>query len=414
MRRALFWLMLLALGVAAALYLAQLGGSVEVQVGDAWIGTTFPVAMLLLAGLFLLLHLLLSAFGAVRRAPERLRLKRNLTRRHEADQAMTRALVALAAGTGEAARLEMGKARKLVGETAPVLWLTAEAERLAGREAAAGDAYRLLADREDSRFLGVRGLLRQAMEKGDYAAAEALAAEAERLQPGAAWLKQERGQLALKTNDWRAALALAPPEAPKATLALAAAIAEPDQTKATDLMKQAFEADQGFAPAAIAYAERLQAGGFPRRAKEVLETAWAATPNPALAAAYLADAKDLVARVPAVEALIRRNPDAAESRLLLGETALAVGLTGRARSALEALLASGAADRRAYGAMAALELAEHGDTTEGRAAEARWLREAAGAAAAPHWRCGACGKAHAAWAPVCDGCSATTRIEWQG
>jgi HemY protein len=414
MRRAIFWLILLALGVAAALYLAKLGGSVEVQVGDAWIGTTFPVAMLLLAGLFLALHLVLSVFSTVRRAPERLRLKRNLARRHEAEQAMTRALVALAAGTGEAARLEMGKARKLVGETAPVLWLTAEAERLAGREAAAGDTYRLLADREDSRFLGVRGLLRQAMEKGDYAAAEALAAEAERLQPGAAWLKQERGQLALKTNDWRAALALASPEAPKAALALAAAIAEPDQGKATDLIKQAFEANQGFAPAAIAYAERLQAGGFPRRAKEVLETAWTTAPNPAVAAAYLADAKDLVARVPAVEALIRRNPDAAESRLLLGETTLAVGLTGRARAALEALLASGAADRRAYGAMAALELAEHGDTTEGRAAEARWLRKAAGAAGTPQWRCGACGKAHATWAPVCDGCGATTRIDWQG
>ena len=413
MRRALFWLCLLALGVAAALYLANLGGSVEVQVADAWIGTTLPVALLLLALLFLVLHLLLSGFGALRRAPERLRLKRNLQRRHEAEQAMTRALVALASGTGEAARLEMGKARQLVGDTAPVLWLTAEAERLAGREASASEAYRLLADREDSRFLGVRGLLRQAMESGDYAAAQALATEAERLQPGAAWLRQERGALALKTSDWRAALALAPPEAPKAALALAAASAEPDAAKAAELAKQAFDADPGFAPGAIAHAERLQAAGFPRRAKEVLETAWAAAPNPALAAAYLADAKDLVARVPAVDALIRRNPDAAESRLLLAETTLAVGLTGRARGALEALLASGAADRRAYAALAALELAEQGDTPEGRAAEARWLREAATAPEPAHWRCAGCGKTHAAWAPVCDGCGAPARIGWQ-
>jgi len=64
--------------------------------------------------------------------------------------------------------------------------LTAEAERLSGRDDAAAQAFRALAEREDSRFLGLRGLLRQAMARGEWDAALALAREAEAAQPGAA------------------------------------------------------------------------------------------------------------------------------------------------------------------------------------------------------------------------------------
>ena len=90
--------------------------------------------------------------------------------------------------------------------------------------------------------------------------------------------------------------------------------------------------------------------------------------------------------------------------------ALAAGLTGRARSELDGLLASGAADRRAYLLFAELECAEHGDSAEGRAAEAAWLREAANAAGAPRWRCDACGAEYSAWKPDCAACGAMGRI----
>src|SRR6185295_9129471 len=110
---------------------------------------------------------------------------------------------------------EVRKARGLLGDTPQTLLLAAEAERLSGREEAAAETFRLLAGRSDARFLGLRGLLRQAMQKGDWAAAQALAREAEAVQPGAAWLREERAQLALQTRDWREALALSATEMPK-------------------------------------------------------------------------------------------------------------------------------------------------------------------------------------------------------
>src|SRR5215218_459321 len=269
MRRALLILVVLAAGVALALWLAQVGGSVEIRVGEYGIDTPMPIALLLLALGFLLLHGVLSSIGALRRLPGRVRANRAERRRSDGDAAVTRALVALGAGTAETARLEVRKARAALGDTPQVLLLTAEAERLSGREEAAADAFRALAERGDSRFLGLRGLLRQAMERGDWDSALALAREAEATQPGAAWVREERAQLALRTRDWREALALAPAEAPRAGLALAAAEQEPEANRAAELEREAFQSDPAFAPAALAYARRLREAGSPRPARAV-------------------------------------------------------------------------------------------------------------------------------------------------
>ncbi len=412
MRSAITILLLLALGVAGAMWLADLGGTVEIKVGEAWVGLGLPVAVLLLVAAFLLLHGVLSAIGALRRWPDRVRRRRALARRGDGDAAVTRTLIALAAGTADTARLEVRKARSLLGDTPQTLLLAAEAERLSGREAAAEEAFRALAGREDSRFLGLRGLLRQAMARGDWDAALALAKAAEAAQPGASWVREERAQLALRTRDWREALALAPPETPRAALALAAAEQEPDAARAAELERQAFQDDATFAPAALAHARRLRDGGSARRARGVLEEAWAAAPNPDLALPYLAEEADPLLRVKAAEQLTRRNPAHPESRLLLARVALAAGLTGRARGALEALAQSGLADRRAWLMLAELEEAEHGETPEARAAQSRWLREAAAAKPEPRWRCGHCGTDQAAWAPVCNACDTVGRIAW--
>jgi HemY protein len=413
MRAALLYLALLALGVAGVLYMVRIGGAVEIRVGDVEVMLPFALALVLLALGFLLLHGLLAGIAALRRWPARRRAKREARQRAEGDSAVTRALVALAAGTPDLARIEVRRARDRLGDTPQTLLLAAEAERLAGRDEAAAEAFHLLALRDDSRFLGLRGLLRQAIQREDWPTAQRLAREAEAAQPGAAWLREERETLALRTRDWREALALAAPGAHQAPLALAAAGQEPAEGgKAAELERKAFETDKGFTPAALAHARRLRDAGSPRRAKQVLEEAWKAKPHPDIAEAYLAAETDPLQRVKAADQLVQgtaRNP---ESQLLIGRLATAAGLVGRARQELDALAASGQADRRAYLALADLEEVEAGDSPDSRAAQARWLRLAATAAAEPRWRCSACGTDHAAWAPVCPNCQSVGTIGW--
>lgn len=412
MRRAIGVLLLLAAAVALAMWLAELGGSLEIRVGSFWVGLPFSVALMALIVGFVGLHTLLVVIAAMRRAPGRLRERRALRRRSDGDAAVTRALIALAAGTGDAARLEVRRARGLLGDTPQTLLLAAEAERLAGREDGATNAFRALAQREDARFLGLRGLLRQAMARQDWDAAQRLAREAEAAQPGAVWLREERQLLALHTKDWREALALAAPGAPVAALAMAAAGVEEDAEKAAELERRAFLADPGFTPAALAHARRLADAGSARRARSVLEQSWTALQHPAIGEAWLESVPDPLARVKAVEDLTHRSRTLPEARLLMARVALDAGLTGRARAELTALVDGEAADRRAYRLLAALEQAEHGDTAEGRAAQARWLRDGTDAPLGPRWRCGACGAEHNEWKPECGGCGTMGRIAW--
>ncbi|MBI0536743.1 heme biosynthesis protein HemY [Roseomonas sp. KE2513] len=418
MLRAIWLLILLALGVWAALFLRQMGGNVEISVGQTFIGIPVWLGLLALVVGFVVLHGILSAWKSLRGWPARMRARRAERHRRDGDAAVTRALVALAAGTPDQARTEIRRARSLLGDTPHTLLLTAEAERMAGRNDAANEAFRALVAREDGKFLGLRGLLRDAMQREDWPTAQRLAREAEAAQPGAEWVKTERAALALRTRDWREALALSPPGQltghRRAALALAAAMQEPDATKAATLEKEALSADPRFAPAALAVARRQAAEGSPRRAKTTLQTAWTAAPHPDLATAYLGEEVDALARVKSAEALTHDNRGHPESRLVLGRTALAAGLTGRARAELEGLVSSGQADRRAYLAMVDMDAVELGDSAAGRAAEAKWLRLAAAAPPEPRWQCLSCGTAHKAWEPLCESCGTPGRIEWTG
>lgn len=413
MRRALWLLLLCVVTVGIAWALMRLGGTVEVRVGDTFIGLDLPILLVALAVLFLVLHTLLATVRWVRGWPARMRARREARNREKGEAALTRALVALAAGTADTAVLEIRRARTLLGDKPQVLLLTAEAERLSGSEEGAAEAFRALSEREDARFLGLRGLLRQAIQKQDWVIAKQLAREAEAAQPGTAWLREERTLLAQKTQDWREALALAGPQAPRAPLALAAARQERDPVNAAELERQAFQADPAFSPAAIAHALRLKAAGSDRKARSVLEQGWAAAPHPDIAVAYLSNETDPLTRVKMAEQLVHTTRNHPESRLLLAHTALAASLTGRARQELEALVADGTADARAYLLLVELEQEEHGDSAVGRAAEAKWLRAATAAPSEPRWRCGHCGKVHAEWVPVCDGCGTPGEVRWQ-
>jgi HemY protein len=168
----------LAVAAAFAAWVFGLSGYVEIRTGEYWIGLSLAAAVGLGAVAFLLFHLGLRLYGWLVTAPERRKLRVALDERAMAELAMTRALVALAAGDATAARDEAARARRHAGESPLALHLEAEAARAAGDEAAATRAYEALAALPEARPLGLEGLRRLAEAKGDAEAAARLAAEA--------------------------------------------------------------------------------------------------------------------------------------------------------------------------------------------------------------------------------------------
>jgi HemY protein len=412
MRHVVFILLLAALAVAGAWWVQHLSGSIDLQVGGLTIQAPLSVAVLALLvlcvglyGLFRLGSALFRIRHAVRRSGER-------GSRRRGEQAVTAALVALAAREGADAKRAAERARRYLGDTPQTLMLAAYAGSVSGDEEAASDAFEKLAAHKEASFLGLRGLLAQAVAKEDWARANELAKQAERAHPGAAWLRVERSHLAMRTGDWQEALLLNRDDTPHAALAAAAADAETDPAKALKLAKDAFKRDPGLSTAALAYARRLRDGKREKAAQEVLRRAWARAPHPDIAEFALAPAVDRLARLKAGQALVAEAPESAESHLLLGRLSLEADLTGEAQRHADAAERAGLRQRRLYLLMA--DIAEAGGSDEAHLAQYREaMKRASGAEADPAWVCGACGTTHAAWQPGCPTCHTAGRIYWR-
>lgn len=393
--------------IAFAWWLVGLPGNVSATIGDTTFGAPASVALLFAIVVFLLLYLVVRILVTLIRLPRRTARLRAARTRRRGETALTRTLLALAGGDSAAARREAQRSRVMLGDTPQTLLLAAYAGRQAGQQEEAEAAFRALAERDDAAFLGLRGLMQQAMARGDWEEAAKLARRAEMASPGAPWLRTERSRLAIRAGSWKEALGLAGPGDPVAVLGTAAANAETDEGEGRRLAKRAWDADPAFAPAALAYAQRLRAAGRERRAQDVLRTSWNLAPHPALAEAALATATDALARTRRAEALASAVPGNPEAHLLLARVTLDAGLHGEAKRHAEDARASGLDQRRVW-----LLLADIAERTGNPAEQSDALRHAASAAPDPAWRCGQCGTAHADWAPVCSHCGTTGRISW--
>lgn len=412
MRRLLLALLTGIVVVGLAWVLAGISGQVAVSVGSYQIATSVPIAILALIVLVVLLMLVLRLIVGIWLIPGSTRRWRRGQRFRVGQRSLNRVLVALAAGDQSTARKSAHRARRLLGDTPQTLLLVAEAERLGGREDQAEEAFRALTKQKDAQFLGYRGLLRQAIEREDWSAAQAIARQAETAYPNTAWLRRQRADLALRTDNWADALELIGSDPRRAVYNIAAADAEPNPRRALEYARQAWKEDPTFAPATLAYARRLRETGYESRARSTIQEAWGKAPHPDLAAFYLENQTDKVARLQAAKHLVERNPANAESRLLVAQAALDAGLTAEARAQIEAAQAEGVNQRRLCMLVADLEEQEHGDTEAGRQAQRAALRAAATAHPDPHWQCSNCYAEPASWQPKCPVCEHVGTLRW--
>ncbi|MBI4183038.1 MAG: heme biosynthesis protein HemY [Proteobacteria bacterium] len=425
MLRALRFFVVLALLVAAAVWLVENPGSVTVF----WRGYRIdaPVGIVVGAGavLIVVVAALARVWRALVRAPAEFRQWRGEARRRKGFAALGAGMVAVAAGDAARARKLAGRAEVLLGDPPLTLLLTAQAAQLEGDDATAERSFRAMLARPETAFLGLRGLLAQAMRRGAFEEARELAERASRMHPEAAWAGRTLFDLEVRTRRWAAALATlerlarhrlwSAPEARRRRavllhlrgleLGLAG-----EARAALRALGEAHELAPDFTPAAGELARRLAAAGRGRKAAAVIERAWAMAPHPDLLAAYVALGRDEepLRRIKTVERLTARNPEHAESRLALARAHLAAGLWGVAREQLLAA-AEGAPTARVFRLLAELEERENGDAAAAR----RWLLRAAEADADPAWLCESCGALAPAWEGLCGHCQSFDSFRWR-
>ena len=153
-----------------------------------------------------LVALALARGAALRRVPRNLRRRRAARRRQTGEAALTRGLVALAAGAGGGGAAARAARRGAARRRADGLAARRRGGDPGGRQRAAARApTRRLLERPETEFLGLRGLIGQALRAGDDDTARRLAERARQLRPDALWLVDSLLVLAARAGDWAAA-----------------------------------------------------------------------------------------------------------------------------------------------------------------------------------------------------------------
>lgn len=427
--RGLAALVLIAAIVAVVGFLAGHPGHVEI----VWQGWQIDTSAAVLSAMFILavlaLWVLIALIRGVWRWPHRQRRRREIRRRRAGEDAMTRGLVALAAGDAVRAQREAARAGALLDRAPMPLLLAAEAAQQQGDRDGARRSFTKLLERPETELLGLRGLLGEALKAGDDAVARRFAERARELRPDSSWLAETALALQGRAADWPAArdtLADAARHgaltAERARHARGVVLYElsREAERAQDLRRAAALAARAqtllpdLAEAALHHARLLLGLKRHRAARRVIERAWRTAPHPDLARAYLeADpAEQPLAQAAALQRLAAENPDAAESHVAIAEAALNARLWGEARRHLGLAVAAApppGPSRRLCLMMARLEETEPGDPKAAR----DWLERAANAPPDPCHVCGRCNAASLAWYPVCGQCGAFDTLSWR-
>ena len=119
--------------------------------------------------------------------------------------ALAEGMMALASGEGRMAMTKAAKAEKYLKRPELTDLLTAQAAEMSGDRRKAEQSYRKLIQNEQTRFVGVRGIMKQKLAEGDTATAMELAKKAFALKPR----HTETGDVLLKlqaqSSDWAGA-----------------------------------------------------------------------------------------------------------------------------------------------------------------------------------------------------------------
>ena len=328
--------------------------------------------------------LLYRLWRSIVHSPQSIKDWRSERRQRQGYEAMSRGFVAVAAGDGETAIRHARRAESLIEDRPLTMLLSAQAAQLQGDDKAAENFFTAMLDRPATEFLGVRGLLGQALKRQDWTEALRLARRGHRVNPKSEWVTETLYDLQKKTGEWAGAtetleesvkrkLIPAGELQPQRAELLHNSSLEATGAAATNLAKKAFKADPGFVPAAVRYARLLVAEGSLRKASGVVERAWQNNPDPELAEVYYLARKseDALQKVEAAQRLAKQNPKHQESRIAVATAAMEARLWGEARTRLDPL-AGDDASPRVCRLMAALEEAEHGDLARART----WLLRA--------------------------------------
>jgi HemY protein len=421
MIRIILFLVLIALAAAGAALVAEQSGDVVLSWGGWRIQTTLPIFALALGIAVVAAMMVWSILRALWRTPDRIRRSRRERRHARGRHAITQGLLAVGHGDSSAARAHAEVARRHAAHDPLALLLHAQSAQLDGDRAGAQRAFRAMAEREDTRLLGLRGLFIEAQRADDPVAAVMIAEEALKLAPSSSWASHAVLGFCCAKGDWSGALTILDNNLSSGLIdkptyrrqrgvlltARALELENVDRDLSRESVMEAIKLAPTLVPAAVLASKYESEAHQVRRSMRIVETAWLAQPHPDLADAYahvrLGDSARQ--RLVRVETLAAKTPGHIEGALAIARAAIDASEFAKAREALAPFIA--APTQRVALLMAEIERTEHGDSGRARA----WTLRAVRALHDPAWT--ADGYVSDRWRPVSPVTGRLDAFQWQ-
>ncbi|MHC6156552.1 heme biosynthesis HemY N-terminal domain-containing protein [Bradyrhizobium elkanii] len=419
MIRIILFLLLIALAAAGAAWMADQPGDLVLNWGGLRLTSKQPMYLL---GLVVVVAMIAGVIlRGLWKIPGHVRRGRRERRHARGRHAITQGLLAIGHGDSAGARAHAEVARRHAANDPLALLLHAQSAQLDGDRDGAQRAFRAMAERADTRLLGLRGLFIEAQRADDPVAAVMIAEEALKMSPSSSWASHAVLGFCCAKGDWAGALSIIDNNQSaglidKATYrrqrgVLLTARALEFETIDRDLSRssamEAVKLAPTLIPAAVLAAKFESEAHQVRRAMRIVETVWLAQPHPDLADAYshvrLGDSARQ--RLVRVETLAAKTPGHIEGALAIARAAIDAAEFARARAALEPFVA--APTQRVALLMAEIERTEHGDSGRARA----WTLRAVRALHDPVWT--ADGYVSDRWRPVSPVTGRLDAFQWQ-
>jgi HemY protein len=421
MIRIILFLLLIALSAAGAAWVADQTGEIVLSWGGWRAETTLPVFALAVGLVAVASVILWTIVRALWRLPVHIRRRRRERRQARGRHAITQGLLAIGHGDSASARAHAEVARRHAAHDPLALLLHAQSAQLDGDREGAQHAFRAMAEREDTRLLGLRGLFIEAQRADDPVAAVMLAEEALKLSPSSSWASHAVLGFYCAKGDWAGALKILDNNQSSGLIdkptyrrqrgvlltARALELETVDRDLARESVMEAIKLAPTLVPAAVLASKFESEAHQVRRSMRIVETAWLAQPHPDLADAYahvkLGDSARQ--RLVRVETLAAKTSGHIEGALAIARAAIDASEFTKAREALAPFVAS--PTQRVALLMAEIERTEHGDSGRARA----WTLRAVRARHDPAWT--ADGYVSDRWRPVSPVTGRLDAFQWQ-
>ncbi len=385
----------------------------QVQITEPWGGNSFsPPFGILILGVLLVgvaITVLYEVYRAVVTAPKKIGRYRRQRRKERGYEELASGLVAAAAGDVSGAKASTRRAEKLLEKAPTTLLLGARSAQLDGNDGEARGKFKEMLKHKETEFLGLRGLLAQAIKDGDREEAIELAKKAYLRRPNTPWVLTTLFELQTQGGEWRDAMATVNDMARQKLIDADTAHRhraillhlqsekkdeEGRHQEAFENAKKAHKLLPGLAPIAVNAAKLAIKTDRHRAARKMLETSWKAAPHPALARALASQNTDQspTERYKTIERLHQLNSSSLEGEMALAEQAVAAEQWPAAREALERAAKLGPT-ASVFRMFADVERATGADADKIQG----WLAKAVDAPSDPTWLCKATGETRARW-----------------